>query len=71
MWVGEFVHVVRPLVYVCMLKKYGLTSWKPWLTMLALDAASGAQETHLSFALRSGSRAFGSVLCVDRAACGL
>jgi peroxin-16 len=41
MWAGEFVHVMRPLVYVVMLRRYGLTSWKPWLTMLALDAASG------------------------------
>jgi hypothetical protein len=38
---GDFVHVVKPLVYVVLLKRYGLSSWKPWLTMLALDAASG------------------------------
>jgi hypothetical protein len=41
MQAGELVFVLRPLVYVVLLKRYGLTSWKPWLTSLALDLASG------------------------------
>jgi hypothetical protein len=57
MAVGEFVHVVKPLVYVMLLKRYGLTSWKPWLTMLALDAASGGS---MRFWGRSG---FGVSAC--------
>lgn len=62
MWVGEFVHVVRPLVYVCMLKKYGLSSWKPWLTMLALDAASGVW--FWCVVLCGGSRSTATETCV-------
>lgn len=38
---GELVHVLRPLVYVVLLKRFGLTSWKPWLASLVLDLASG------------------------------
>lgn len=41
MWVGELVHLLRPLLYVTLLKRYGLGSWKPWLLSLALDLASG------------------------------
>jgi hypothetical protein len=41
MQAGELAYVLRPLVYVVLLKRYGLTSWKPWLTSLALDLASG------------------------------
>jgi hypothetical protein len=66
MWLGEFVHVVRPLVYVVMLKRYGLTSWKPWLTMMALDATAGEAvlllstlvfDTFCTCAALSGARA--------------
>jgi len=51
MWAGEFVHIIRPVVYVTLLKRYGLSSWKPWLTMLALDAASGVWLYRLAVVL--------------------
>lgn len=34
------MHILRPLVYVCLLKRYGLRSWRPWLLSLALDLLS-------------------------------
>jgi hypothetical protein len=40
MWTGELLHVLRPLLYVCLLKQCGLRSWKPWLLSLGLDLAS-------------------------------
>ncbi|KAJ3413688.1 Peroxisomal membrane protein pex16 [Chytridiales sp. JEL 0842] len=35
--VGEVIHLVRPLVYVMMLHKYGKKSWTPWAASLSLD----------------------------------
>lgn len=37
---GEVLHVVRPLVYVAMLRRYGVRSWSPWLTSLAVELSS-------------------------------
>lgn len=37
---GEVLHVVRPLVYVAMLRRYGARSWTPWLTSLAVEVTS-------------------------------
>ena len=37
---GEVLHVVRPLVYVAMLRRYGARSWTPWLTSLAVEVSS-------------------------------
>lgn len=35
--VGEWVFILRPLIYVLLIRRYGLTSWRPWLTSLAVD----------------------------------
>lgn len=34
---GEVLLILRPLVYVLLIKRYGLGSWKPWLVSLAVD----------------------------------
>lgn len=34
---GEWVFILRPLLYVLLIRRYGLKSWKPWLASLALD----------------------------------
>lgn len=52
MWFGELIYVIRPLIYVSLLKKYGLMSWKPWMLSLALDLASG-------YALHTGQAILG------------
>lgn len=36
---GEWVFILRPLLYVLLIRRYGLKSWKPWLASLALDAS--------------------------------
>ncbi|XP_009420800.2 peroxisome biogenesis protein 16 [Musa acuminata AAA Group] len=36
---GEVLSVLRPLVYVLFIRRYGIRSWKPWLISLAMDLA--------------------------------
>ncbi|EFJ14461.1 hypothetical protein SELMODRAFT_229029 [Selaginella moellendorffii] len=35
--VGETSLILRPLIYVFLIRRYGLKSWKPWLASLAID----------------------------------
>eukprot|EP00854_Cymbomonas_tetramitiformis_P007684 gene7684-9147_t len=37
---GELLHVVRPVVYVLALRRWGRTAWTPWIISLAIDSAS-------------------------------
>ena len=39
-WAGEAVHLLRPLIYVCLLKRHGLRSWRPWAASLGLELLS-------------------------------
>lgn len=34
---GEVLLILRPLVYVLLIRRYGLGAWKPWLVSLAVD----------------------------------
>lgn len=34
---GESMFVLRPLIYVLLLRKYGTRSWFPWFISLAVD----------------------------------
>ncbi|URE48111.1 Peroxisomal membrane protein (Pex16) [Musa troglodytarum] len=36
---GEVLSVLRPLIYVLFIRRYGIRSWKPWLISLAVDLA--------------------------------
>lgn len=36
--VGEVLLILRPLLYVLLIRRYGLRSWLPWLLSLAFDA---------------------------------
>jgi len=38
--VGEVLHIVRPIVYLAAIRKWGEDKWKPWLLSLAMDQAS-------------------------------
>jgi len=38
---GELAHLLRPLIYVLLLRKHGPRSWRPWLASLAVELASG------------------------------
>ncbi|CAN6481122.1 unnamed protein product [Victoria cruziana] len=34
---GEVLYIMRPLIYVLFIRKYGLRSWIPWLSSLSVD----------------------------------
>ncbi|KAL3618693.1 hypothetical protein CASFOL_037512 [Castilleja foliolosa] len=34
---GEVMFIIRPLVFVMLIRKYGVRSWFPWLTSLVVD----------------------------------
>ena len=42
MVVGEVLLILRPLLYVMMIRRHGLRSWRPWLSALAVDATGMA-----------------------------
>eukprot|EP00271_Cylindrocystis_brebissonii_P008745 TRINITY_DN23232_c0_g1_i1.p1 TRINITY_DN23232_c0_g1~~TRINITY_DN23232_c0_g1_i1.p1 ORF type:complete len:568 (+),score=83.79 TRINITY_DN23232_c0_g1_i1:281-1984(+) len=37
---AEVLHILRPLVYALMLRKYGRKTWLPWLASLGMDVSS-------------------------------
>lgn len=49
-FVGEILSILRPLIYVMFIRKYGIRSWKPWLVSLAVDLSS------MSILLHAASR---------------
>lgn len=34
---GEATYILRPLIYVLLIRKYGVRSWFPWSVSLAVD----------------------------------
>ncbi|KAI4367940.1 hypothetical protein MLD38_016561 [Melastoma candidum] len=34
---GELIFLARPVLYVLLVRKYGIRSWKPWIVSLGLD----------------------------------
>ncbi|KAF6160430.1 hypothetical protein GIB67_019199 [Kingdonia uniflora] len=49
---AEVMHIMRPLIYVMFIRKYGVRSWIPWLLSLAVDATG---VTILSHVIHQGS----------------
>lgn len=43
---GEALHIMRPLLYVLLIRKYGIRSWKPWLLSLAIDLTGMSILSH-------------------------
>lgn len=43
---GEAVHIFRPLVYVLLIRKFGIKSWTPWLVSLAVELTSLGIHSH-------------------------
>jgi peroxin-16 len=46
---SEYLHILRPLVYVLLIRKLGERTWKPWIAALLMDLASrywAMQATH-------------------------
>lgn len=38
--IGEVLHILRPLIYVLLVVRYGRRQWKPWLVSLLVDVLS-------------------------------
>ncbi|KAG0249463.1 Peroxisomal membrane protein pex16 [Linnemannia exigua] len=38
--IGEYMFILRPLIYVLAMRKYGQKSWYPWFLSLAIELAS-------------------------------
>lgn len=47
-FVGEVVHIFRPLVYVLLIRKFGIRSWTPWLVSLAVELTSLGIHSHVT-----------------------
>jgi peroxin-16 len=43
---GEVVHIFRPLLYVLLIRKFGIKSWTPWLVSLAVELTSLGIHSH-------------------------
>ncbi|KVH89152.1 Peroxisome membrane protein, Pex16 [Cynara cardunculus var. scolymus] len=42
---GEFMFIARPLIYVLLIRKYGLRSWLPWFVSLSIDLIGMSAST--------------------------
>ena len=42
---GELLHILRPVLYVAALRRWGRRSWKPWLISLTVELMSGRLTT--------------------------
>ncbi|KAG0258836.1 Peroxisomal membrane protein pex16 [Mortierella polycephala] len=57
--IGEYLFVLRPLIYVMAMRKYGQKSWYPWFLSLAIELVSRTSIKHF-LAGRSGGNGRGS-----------
>lgn len=53
--VGEYLFILRPLIYVLAMRKYGQKSWYPWFLSLAIELSSRSCLT-TALAARGGGR---------------
>ncbi|KAJ6679565.1 PEROXISOMAL MEMBRANE PROTEIN PEX16 [Salix purpurea] len=44
---GEVLFITRPLIYVLLIRKYGIRSWIPWFLSLAVDAIGAGFSTQI------------------------
>ncbi|KAI1320676.1 Peroxisomal membrane protein pex16 [Mortierella claussenii] len=44
--IGEYMFILRPLIYVLAMRKYGQKSWYPWFLSLAIELASRTSINH-------------------------
>lgn len=54
--VGEVVHIFRPLVYVLLIRKFGIKSWTPWLVSLAVELTSLGIQSHATDLNQKGGK---------------
>ncbi|KAI8598921.1 peroxisome membrane protein [Dissophora ornata] len=53
--IGEYMFILRPLIYVLAMRKYGQKSWYPWFLSLAIELVSRSSIKHY-LAGRGGGR---------------
>lgn len=46
---GETLFITRPLIYVLLIRKYGMRSWAPWFLSLAMDLLGVGIFSQVSF----------------------
>lgn len=47
---GEVMFIARPLIYVLLIRKYGVRSWRPWFVSLFIDLVGMSSSTISSIA---------------------
>ena len=50
---GEVMFITRPLIYVLLIRKYGIRSWFPWCISLAVDLAGVGILSHVTMLWQS------------------
>lgn len=50
---GEVMFIIRPLIYVLLIRKYGTRSWFPWFTSLAVDLIGNGILSYLAISRSS------------------
>jgi peroxin-16 len=45
---GEVLFITRPLIYVLLIRKYGIRSWIPWFLSLAVDTIGAGFLTQVT-----------------------
>lgn len=44
--IGEVIHILRPVIYVLFIRKFGIKSWTPWLVSLAVELTGITLVSH-------------------------
>lgn len=52
---GEVMFILRPLVYVLLVRKYGARSWFPWITSLVVDLLGNGITSFVSIAWKNSN----------------
>lgn len=52
---GEVMFILRPLVYVLLIRKYGARSWYPWITSLVVDLLGNGIISFVSIAWKNSN----------------
>ncbi|KAF9911253.1 Peroxisomal membrane protein pex16 [Lobosporangium transversale] len=55
--VGEYLFILRPLIYVLAMRKYGQKSWYPWFLSLTIELVSRTSIRHFLKTSRANGRA--------------
>lgn len=59
--IGEYLYILRPVIYVFAMRKYGQKSWYPWFLSLAIELTSRTCIKH-ALACRGGRCVSGTPL---------